>query len=145
MKLHSLMTGMAMRLWNYVSTFSNLSGERLHEIYSKLKEEQAEMGAGPSHRDGSSGPFDKDESKRPFGKSRNLRRREPAGTSLKKGDQSATAKSAAWKRRRRAPVDSAWDADGSNFAGILGSGPLPPRPSRARSRNQRTARYPPPA
>ncbi|XVF23287.1 hypothetical protein REPUB_Repub13aG0023700 [Reevesia pubescens] len=28
---------MTMHLWNYVSTFSNLSGERLHQIYSKLK------------------------------------------------------------------------------------------------------------
>ncbi|XWS28344.1 hypothetical protein CRYUN_Cryun25bG0060400 [Craigia yunnanensis] len=35
---------MTMRLWNYVSTFSNLSGERLHQIYSKLKQEQEEEG-----------------------------------------------------------------------------------------------------
>lgn len=46
-----------MRLWNYVSTFSNLSGERLHQIYSKLKQEQEEE-AGSSHANGSiSGSF----------------------------------------------------------------------------------------
>ncbi|XP_047972578.1 protein CHROMATIN REMODELING 5 isoform X1 [Salvia hispanica] len=42
---------MTTRLWNYVSTFSNLSGERLQQIYTKLKQEQ---GVGPSatgHRD----------------------------------------------------------------------------------------------
>lgn len=42
-----------MRLWNYVSTFSNLTGERLYEIYSKLKEEKGGRGAGPSHFNGS--------------------------------------------------------------------------------------------
>ncbi|XP_057789964.1 protein CHROMATIN REMODELING 5 isoform X2 [Salvia miltiorrhiza] len=41
---------MTTRLWNYVSTFSNLSGERLQQIYSKLKQEQ---GIGPSHINGS--------------------------------------------------------------------------------------------
>ncbi|KAJ7012717.1 chromodomain-helicase-DNA-binding protein 1-like [Populus alba x Populus x berolinensis] len=41
---------MTMRLWKYVSTFSNLSGERLRQIYSKLKQEQEEdAGVGPSH------------------------------------------------------------------------------------------------
>eukprot|EP00246_Nothoceros_aenigmaticus_P002400 TRINITY_DN13274_c0_g1_i1.p1 TRINITY_DN13274_c0_g1~~TRINITY_DN13274_c0_g1_i1.p1 ORF type:complete len:176 (-),score=4.54 TRINITY_DN13274_c0_g1_i1:83-577(-) len=30
---------MATRLWNYVATFSNLSGRRLAEIYTKLKED----------------------------------------------------------------------------------------------------------
>ncbi|KVI08041.1 Chromo domain-containing protein [Cynara cardunculus var. scolymus] len=30
---------MTTRLWNYVSTFSNLSGGKLHQIYSKLKQE----------------------------------------------------------------------------------------------------------
>ncbi|XVF07369.1 hypothetical protein REPUB_Repub06bG0132600 [Reevesia pubescens] len=28
---------MTVRLWNYVSTFSNLYGERLHQIYSMLR------------------------------------------------------------------------------------------------------------
>ncbi|XP_038692597.1 protein CHROMATIN REMODELING 5-like isoform X2 [Tripterygium wilfordii] len=44
---------MTMRLWNYVSTFSNLSGERLQQIYSKLKQErEEEVGVGPSHVNG---------------------------------------------------------------------------------------------
>ncbi|KAG0489597.1 hypothetical protein HPP92_006460 [Vanilla planifolia] len=38
-----------MRLWNYVSTFSNLSGERLHEIYSKLKTSKGTSGLGHSY------------------------------------------------------------------------------------------------
>ncbi|KAL0390776.1 UNVERIFIED_CONTAM: protein CHROMATIN REMODELING 5 [Sesamum calycinum] len=44
---------MTTRLWNYVSTFSNLSGERLQQIYSKLKQEQQVAGVGPSHINGS--------------------------------------------------------------------------------------------
>ncbi|CAA2986992.1 CHROMATIN REMODELING 5 isoform X1 [Olea europaea subsp. europaea] len=40
---------MTTRLWNYVSTFSNLSGGRLQQIYSKLKQEQqVATGVGPS-------------------------------------------------------------------------------------------------
>ncbi|XP_022985556.1 protein CHROMATIN REMODELING 5-like isoform X2 [Cucurbita maxima] len=42
---------MTTRLWNYVSTFSNLSGERLHQIYSKLKQER-EVGVAPSYING---------------------------------------------------------------------------------------------
>lgn len=42
-----------MRLWKYVSTYSNLSGERLHQISSKLKHEQEEEGGvGASHING---------------------------------------------------------------------------------------------
>uniref|UniRef100_K7L9V7 Chromodomain-helicase-DNA-binding protein 1-like C-terminal domain-containing protein n=1 Tax=Glycine max TaxID=3847 RepID=K7L9V7_SOYBN len=40
---------MTTRLWKYVSTFSHLSGERLCQIYSKLKVEQNVAGVGPSH------------------------------------------------------------------------------------------------
>lgn len=48
-----------MRLWNYVSTFSNLSGEKLHQIYSKLKQEKEdEAGVGPSHINGSTSGLD---------------------------------------------------------------------------------------
>ncbi|KAL3620342.1 Protein CHROMATIN REMODELING 5 [Castilleja foliolosa] len=43
---------MTTRLWKYVSTFSNLSGEGLQQIYSKLKQEQP-TGVGPSHINGS--------------------------------------------------------------------------------------------
>ncbi|CAA0813205.1 Protein CHROMATIN REMODELING 5 [Striga hermonthica] len=48
---------MTTRLWNYVSTFSNLSGERLQQIYSKLKQEQPASSIGPSHINGSVPPF----------------------------------------------------------------------------------------
>ncbi|KAH1239366.1 Protein CHROMATIN REMODELING 5 [Glycine max] len=49
---------MTTRLWKYVSTFSHLSGERLCQIYSKLKVEQNVAGVGPSHANGSiSDPF----------------------------------------------------------------------------------------
>ncbi|GER41068.1 chromodomain-helicase-DNA-binding protein [Striga asiatica] len=48
---------MTTRLWNYVSTFSNLSGERLQQIYSKLKQEQPASSMGPSHINGSVPPF----------------------------------------------------------------------------------------
>ncbi|KAG8371013.1 hypothetical protein BUALT_Bualt13G0042900 [Buddleja alternifolia] len=44
---------MTTRLWKYVSTFSNLSGEGLQQIYSKLKQEQQVAGVGPSHVNGS--------------------------------------------------------------------------------------------
>ncbi|KAK4482440.1 hypothetical protein RD792_009597 [Penstemon davidsonii] len=44
---------MTTRLWNYVSTFSNLSGEGLQQIYTKLKQEQHVAGVGPSHNNGS--------------------------------------------------------------------------------------------
>ncbi|CAA3031731.1 Hypothetical predicted protein [Olea europaea subsp. europaea] len=40
---------MTTRIWKYVSTFSNLSGERLQQIHSKLKEEQHADGMGPSN------------------------------------------------------------------------------------------------
>ncbi|CAN6695040.1 unnamed protein product [Malus baccata var. baccata] len=85
---------MSMRLWNYVSTFSNLSGERLHQIYSKLKQHQ-DVEAGPSHMNGSaSGPFGRDNDPSPFS-FHSDRQRGPD-----------TAKFEAWKRRRRGEADS---------------------------------------
>lgn len=78
--------GMRTRLWNYVSTYSNLSGEGLHQIYSKLKQEQQMAGGvGPSQINGSIS-----------------------------GDQTSalmdrgidTEKFEAWKRRRRADADA---------------------------------------
>nr|CAB3455221.1 unnamed protein product [Digitaria exilis] len=39
---------MTMRLWNYVATFSNMSGEQLHELYLKLSQD-LDGGVGPSH------------------------------------------------------------------------------------------------
>lgn len=47
--------GMETRLWNYVATFSTMTGSRLSEIYKKLKEapaaESTKASAGPSGRD----------------------------------------------------------------------------------------------
>jgi hypothetical protein len=43
-----LLAGMTMRLWNYVATFSNMSGEQLHDLYLKLSQD-LEGGVGPSH------------------------------------------------------------------------------------------------
>ncbi|CAA6654095.1 unnamed protein product [Spirodela intermedia] len=154
---------MTMRLWNYVSTFSNLAGERLFEIYSKLKEEQADMGVGPSHREGSAaGSCDRenDDSHYPFVNdfhgNRTLRQKFSSQHSeaFYRGDQ-AGAKSEAWKRRRRvdsnahqsvqASYSSAAASNGtrasetSNFAGILGSGP----PVVRRAGNERPTRVQP--
>lgn len=81
-----LCPGMTMRLWNYVSTFSNLSGERLHQIYSKLRVERGE-GPGPSHANGTAGFRNATTGTEPF---------------LKGLDQ---AKFEAWKRRRRAETE----------------------------------------
>lgn len=99
---------MTMRLWKYVSTFSNLTGEKLHEIYSKLKVEHADVGVGPSHRHNSvPGPTDREGRKE------------------------------AWKRRRTdmnetqpipykqqgMPNNGSRLHESSNSAGILGWGP----------------------
>lgn len=106
---------MTTRLWNFVSTFSNLSGERLQQIYSKLRQEQHISGVGPSHINGSAS-----------------------------GSQTAAflhrdldvGKFEAWKRRKRAEADSSqtqhphqrppnngtWLPD-PNTSGILGPPP----------------------
>ncbi|KAE9606295.1 putative DNA helicase chromatin remodeling SNF2 family [Lupinus albus] len=93
---------MTVRLWKYVSTFSHLSGERLHQIYSKLKQEQQdEAGVGPSHANGSASvpysrngnPFPRHmERQRGYQNVPNYQMSEPVNN---------TGKSEAWKRRRR--------------------------------------------
>ncbi|XP_071926260.1 protein CHROMATIN REMODELING 5-like isoform X1 [Coffea arabica] len=109
---------MRTRLWNYVSSFSNLSGERLHQIYSKLKQEQPLTGVGPSHLNGSV-PGDQ------------------ISALMDRGID--TEKFEAWKRRRRAeadasqgqPVQSPYQRLSSNgtripdpnASGILGAAP----------------------
>ncbi|XP_059429432.1 protein CHROMATIN REMODELING 5 isoform X1 [Corylus avellana] len=137
---------MTMRLWNYVSTFSNLSGERLHQIYSKLKQEQEEeAGVGPSHLNGSApGPIGRDsdtnyfppfprhvERQRGYSNMSTYQASEP----VQKGHD--TAKFEAWKRRRRAETDNHFQvqppsvrsmSNGArlsdpNSLGILGAGP----------------------
>lgn len=106
-----------MRLWNYVSTFSTLTGDRLQQIYSKLKSEQGEEArVGPSQVNGA-----------------------PTGPRGYKGFD--TAKFEAWKRRRRAETDNraqfqpphhnnrpnmtnnSTSLPDPNTLGILGSGP----------------------
>ncbi|MQL97738.1 hypothetical protein Taro_030434 [Colocasia esculenta] len=158
---------MTMRLWNYVSTFSNLTGERLFEIYSKLKEEQAEMGVGPSHRDGSApGPCDRENDANhyplfsDFQSSRTHRQKFSSQHSETFYRDQAPGKSEAWKRRRRTDMDMhqpvqppyphTTNSNGnrlpepSNFAGILGSGPPEVRRFGSERLNRaQPGRYPP--
>lgn len=76
---------MTVRLWNYVSTFSNLSGEKLRQIYSKLKQEQHVDGrVGPSQFNGSATAH-------------------PTQGFIPRGFDAA--KFEAWKRRKRAEAD----------------------------------------
>ncbi|KAG6605931.1 Protein CHROMATIN REMODELING 5, partial [Cucurbita argyrosperma subsp. sororia] len=135
---------MTMRLWNYVSTFSNLSGERLHQIYSKLKQEK-EVGVGPSYingtgsalvgRDGDSTHFGA--LPRQFQRVRGNKNNTSFQISepVQKGLE--TGKSEAWKRRRRGDADTQYqvpcppDRPASNGGripdpnslGILGAAP----------------------
>lgn len=131
---------MTKRLWNYVSTFSNLSGERLQDIYSKLILQQDEE-VGPSHINGSaSGPFGRDSDPTPFSRHADRQRGYKNVTNyqsfeLQKGHD--TAKSEAWKRRRRGETDSNLPIQASSqriisngtrltdpsSLGILGAGP----------------------
>nr|QEZ88180.1 chromatin remodeling 5 [Populus tomentosa] len=140
---------MTMRLWNYVSTFSNLSGEKLRQIYSKLKQEQEEdASAGPSHANGAAyGSLDKDSNPNNFPPlSRNFERQigyknESAyamSEPINRGHGSG--KFVAWKRRRRAEADiqpqfqsplqrtSGTRLSNPNSLGILGAGPPDNRP-----------------
>lgn len=136
---------MTMRLWNYVSTFSNLSGERLHQIYSKLKQEK-EVGAGPSYINGTgSALMGRDGDSSHFGalphhlprvrgnkNSTSFQISEP----VQKGVE--TEKFEAWKRRRRGgdvdnqyqvpcppdrPVSNGGRIPDPNSLGILGAAP----------------------
>lgn len=81
---------MTTRLWNYVSTFSNLSGGKLQQIYSKLEQEKGTAaGVGPSQING-----------RSF-------RNEAYNQSSQVLDRGIdAAKFEAWKRRRQAEPDS---------------------------------------
>ncbi|XP_050203614.1 protein CHROMATIN REMODELING 5 [Mercurialis annua] len=94
------------RLWNYVSTFSNLSGERLRQIYSKLKQEHEEAGVGPSsHINGSLSGGDSScfplsqHVQRGYQNANAFQLSEP----IQKGHDNV--KFEAWKRRRRAEAD----------------------------------------
>ncbi|KAL4590633.1 hypothetical protein LXL04_003570 [Taraxacum kok-saghyz] len=102
---------MTTRLWNYVSTFSNLSGGKLQQIYSKLKQEKdTSAGVGPSQRGGGY-------------------RNQPSSLL-------DTTKFEAWKRRRRAESDHFQPRPFTNGTripdpsmGILGAAPSTRPPS----------------
>lgn len=113
-----------MRLWKYVSTFSNLSGDRLRQIYSKLKQEQEDE-VGPS------GGRDMDSSYAPYSHQRAFRNMtsyqilEPVGRVNESGKR--------WRRSEadpyspvqlpiHRPLNSGYRPSDPN-AGILGAGP----------------------
>ncbi|KAI3840501.1 hypothetical protein MKX03_000788 [Papaver bracteatum] len=136
---------MITRLWNYVSTFSNLSGEKLQQIYSKLKEEQqSEAGVGPSYLNGSAPdhyPNDRDNSSMqypPYGQNipnpKRFQKHPPHRASDSFHRDQESAKSEAWKRRRRTdgdlhspykqpPFENIRLREPSAAPGILGWGP----------------------
>lgn len=126
-----------MRLWKYVSTFSNLTGDRLCQIYSKLKQEQEEeAGVGPSHINGQNA-FQRQSARLKGLKNNNSY--QTADPGLKVHDP---AKFEAWKRKKRAETDAFLEAEGpfqkplsngprlpaSNSLGILGAAPADSRP-----------------
>ncbi|XP_038972966.1 protein CHROMATIN REMODELING 5 isoform X1 [Phoenix dactylifera] len=127
---------MTMRLWNYVSAYSNLSGERLYEIYAKLKEEQAEVGVGPSHLNSSApGPADRDSdtSQCPLF-SNDLRKRPrpyqfPPQSSEAFHRNHTSGKTEAWKRRRRTDMDNQFLSQPSYQQPIISNGNRIPEPS----------------
>ncbi|XP_077251792.1 protein CHROMATIN REMODELING 5-like isoform X2 [Tasmannia lanceolata] len=132
------------RLWNYVSSFSNLSGQRLAQIYSKLKQEhQAEPGVGSSHLYAPAPiPSDRDSDANQGSSFKGIHN--PRAYQNFSSDPSeafdrgqGTGKSEAWKRRRRADMDNHLQAQPpyqqsvsngnqlheQNSSGILGWGP----------------------
>lgn len=133
---------MMTRLWKYVSNFSNLTGDRLHQIYSKLKQEQEEeAGVGPSHFNGNHA-FQRQSTRLKGPKNTNSSSYQ-AAEPVPKGD---SGKFEAWKRRRRAETDAFLEAQGpfhrptsnpprlpaSNSSGILGAAPTDSRPYKMR-------------
>lgn len=89
---------MIMWLWKYVSTFSNLSGEGLRQIYSKLKVEQEDE-VGPSHVNGAS-------SSDPGSLSGFHYQRGGYQNSGNFQTDPASGKSEVWKRRRRYEMET---------------------------------------
>ncbi|GJN33329.1 hypothetical protein PR202_gb21917 [Eleusine coracana subsp. coracana] len=134
---------MTMRLWNYVATFSNMSGEQLHDLYLKLSQDQLEAGVGPSHGGNfASVPPNKGGSSNqlhPLRNQRSIRSLHYASDSF--NNTESPGSSEAWKRRRRADPDNQFDTEplyqpppliangnrlqeSSSSAGILGWGPV---------------------
>ncbi|CAD6216803.1 unnamed protein product [Miscanthus lutarioriparius] len=133
---------MTMRLWNYVATFSNMSGEQLHDLYLKLSQDQLEGGVGPSHGGNfTSVPPNKGGNSNQLHPSRNQRpTRSLQYNSESFHNNESSGSSEAWKRRRRADPDNQFDTqplyqppimtngnrlqESSSSAGILGWGPV---------------------
>ncbi|KAG4402806.1 hypothetical protein GLYMA_02G281000v4 [Glycine max] len=128
---------MTVRLWKYVSTFSHLSGERLHQIYSKLRQEQDEAEVGPSHTNGSvSVSFSRNGNPFRFHMERQRGLKNMATYQMPEPVDN-TGKSEAWKRRRRTESDNHFQGQpppqrtvsngvriaDPNSLGILGAGP----------------------
>ncbi|KAI4386227.1 hypothetical protein MLD38_004177 [Melastoma candidum] len=88
---------MIMWLWKYVSTFSNMSGPRLRQIYSKLKLEQEDE-VGPSHPNGTMSS-DPTAYPSPFPYQRDSNQN-PGNFPMDPGS------SEVWKRRRRFETDT---------------------------------------
>lgn len=103
--------GMATRLWNYVSTYSNLKGDKLAEIYKKLRQEPAPSephavrgsSQDPNHSGVAAGPSGRDDhshfnsNKRQFNQIGNINAAQIGEPS--RGDAES------WKRRQRDSVD----------------------------------------
>ncbi|GAB4856000.1 Protein CHROMATIN REMODELING 5 [Ancistrocladus abbreviatus] len=134
---------MMMRLWKYVSTFSNLTGDRLHQIYSKLKQEQGgEAGVGASQINGSNHLSFQHHSGRAKG-CKNISAYQTSDSVQKIQD---AGKFEAWKRRRRDDGETSFEGHAPyprpfsngirlpnpNSLGILGSGPSDSRPYKIR-------------
>lgn len=150
-----------MRLWKYVSTFSNLSGERLHQIYSKLKQEQDdEAGVGPSHANGSaSSAIDSNDLNSFSTFTRQKGYKNPTANQMSQPIHKGIdpKKFEAWKRRRRAeadtfpqvqPVLSRPMSNGTRITdpsalGILGAAPTDTRRLNERPYRVRQTGFPP--
>ncbi|KAF3777906.1 CHROMATIN REMODELING 5 protein [Nymphaea thermarum] len=137
-KSHKNYTRMSTRLWNYVAGFSNLPGDRLSQIYSKLKQERPSEAMVPSQHFGGTapGPSGRDDAgmcapfiDRAYQKSMGF-----TGNAFHRDQE--TGKSEAWKRRRRndfqpdfqyaayrQPFNNPNRLSDPSAAGILGSAP----------------------
>lgn len=132
---------MTTRLWNYVATFSNMSGEQLRDLYLKISQDQMEAGVGPSHGGNfAPAPPNRGSSNQPHPprNQRSTRSFQHTPEPLNNGENTGNLE--AWKRRRRADQDNQFDTqpmyqpppimangnrsqESSSSAGILGWGP----------------------
>ncbi|KAK1319506.1 CHD3-type chromatin-remodeling factor PICKLE [Acorus calamus] len=154
---------MIKRLWNYVSTFSNLTGEKLCQIYTKLKQEHAEAGVGTSCLNGSApGPSGRETEPYHYSSLNGIPNtrshwKSSVGPSQPFPKGQTSGKSEAWKRRRRSDVENVYESQlvfqqpvinkrtrlvDPNSAGILGCAP-PDGSSFVRPNRTRQARFPP--